>query len=387
MKIGVVKETLPGEKRVALVPSVTAVLIKASHQVLIQSTAGQEGGFLDEQYSCQGAEVLSDRREVFAQADIILQVQGLGANPEEGKEDLALMRAGQVVIAMLDPLWRAKEIEELAKRQVTAFAMELMPRITRAQTMDVLSSMATLAGYKAVLLGANCLARMCPMMTTAAGTITPTKVFVIGAGVAGLQAIATARRLGAVVRGYDVRAAVKEQVESLGARFVEVELETKETEDKGGYAKSQDEQFYRKQRELLCAVVSESDMVITTAMVPASKAPILITADMVAKMSPGAVIVDLAAPRGGNCELTKPDETVVQNGVTILGPTNLPAELAYNASQMYAKNISAFLLNMIKDGTLQLDMADEIISETLVTQNGKVVHPKILELLEKPKGE
>jgi NAD(P) transhydrogenase subunit alpha len=255
---------------------------------------------------------------------------------------------------------------------VTLFALELLPRITRAQSMDVLSSQATVAGYRAVLLAAMALPKMFPMMMTAAGTITPAKVLVVGAGVAGLQAIATAYRLGAVVSAYDVRPAVKEQVQSLGAKFVEMPLDTAAAEAKGGYAQAMDEEFYRRQRELMARVVAESDVVITTAAVPGKKAPVLVTREMVAGMSPGSVIVDLAAERGGNCELTVPGKPVVENGVTILGPINLPAEIAYHASQLYSKNISTFLLSLVKEGQIQLDMEDEVVRDTLVAKDGKV---------------
>ncbi|MDP2954048.1 MAG: NAD(P) transhydrogenase subunit alpha, partial [Chloroflexota bacterium] len=298
--------------------------------------------------------------------------------------DLELLHSGQVVIGFLDPLIPGEALQGLARRGVTAFAVELMPRITRAQSMDALSSMATVAGYKAVLLAANAFHGLFPMMMTAAGTVTPARVFVVGAAVAGLQAIATARRLGAVVEAYDVRPAVKEQVKSLGAKFVELPLETADSEARNGYAKVMDEDFYRRQRELMAKVVAESDVVITTAVVPGAKAPVLITADMVKRMRPGAVIVDLAAERGGNCELTRPGETVVLDRVTIMGPLNLPATVPYHASQMYARNLTSFLLNMVKNGKLELRMEDEIIRETMVTQGGEVVHSRVRELLRLP---
>jgi NAD(P) transhydrogenase subunit alpha len=259
--------------------------------------------------------------------------------------------------------------------------MELMPRITRAQSMDALSSMATIAGYKAVLMAADGLPRMFPMLMTAAGTVSPARLLVIGAGVAGLQAIATARRLGAVVSGYDIRAAVKEQIESLGARFVVLAIESTDAQDKGGYAKAMGEDFYRKQRELLGDVLAEQQVVITTAAVPGKKAPILITREMAERMAPGSVIVDIAAERGGNCELTRPGETVVHNGISILGPVNLPSTIPYHASQMYAKNIATFLKYLIKDGKLVLDREDEIVRETLVTHGGEIVHPRVQEMV------
>lgn len=387
MKIGVPLETFPGERRVALIPDSVGPLVKMGHSVAIQAGAGVEAGYLDEAYSQKGATVVPTREALFQAADAILLVRGLGANPEAGKADLQFMRPGQILIGSFDPLSNPTAMRPVAERNVTAFAMELMPRITRAQSMDVLSSMATIAGYKAVLLAANQAPRMLPMFMTAAGTITPGHVFVIGAGVAGLQAIATAKRLGAVVKAYDVRPAVKEQIESLGAKFVEMELETKGAEDKGGYAKEMGEEFIRKQRELMAKVVAESHLVITTALIPGKKSPVLITADMVRGMMPGSVIVDLAAERGGNCELTKADETISVHGVTILGPTNLPSTVPFHASQMYAKNLVTFMKEITKDGALALDMQNEVHRETLVTRDGAVVHAKVKDLLGEVRSE
>ncbi len=383
MIIGVVKETYPNERRVAIVPATVASLKKAGLDVVVESGAGLEAGYRDEEYSDKGV-ALVGREQVFKQSDIILQVRGFGANPENGKADIEQMREGQIVIGMLDPLWRADCMRELAERKVTAFAMELIPRITRAQAMDVLSSMANIAGYKSALLAASYLPKMFPMMMTAAGSIAPAKVFVIGAGVAGLQAIATAKRLGAVVQAYDVRPAVKEQVESLGAKFVELELEPADGE--GGYAREMDEEFYRKQREMMSRILSEVDVVITTAAIPGKKSPVLITAEMVSQMSAGSVIIDLAAERGGNCELTKADEKVEVDNVSIYGPTNLPSTVPYHASQMYAKNISTFTLNLFKEGQLELNTEDEIIRDTLVCRNGEIVNKRVLEALEALEG-
>ncbi len=380
MIVGVPKETFPGEQRVALIPASVPALTKAELEVLVQAGAGLEAGFLDAEYQEKGAQIVSSREEIFQKADVILQVRTLGANPQKGMEDLKLMREGQVIIGFMEPLTAVEPLQELAKRNVQAFAMELIPRITRAQSMDALSSMATIAGYKAVLLAANHLPRMFPMMMTAAGTIVAARVFVVGAGVAGLQAIATARRLGAVVQAYDVRPAVKEQVMSLGAKFVELELETAEAEDKGGYAKAMDEEFYRKQREMMTKVVAESEVVITTAAVPGKKAPILITEEMVKGMQNGSVILDLAAERGGNCELTRPGEVVQAHGVTIIGALNLPATIPYHASQMYSRNIQNFLLLMAKEGKLEINLDDEILRETLVTQNGQIVNARVKEI-------
>ena len=377
MIAGVVRETYPGERRVALVPAAVVPLGKSGLEVLIEAGAGIEAGYPDDTYRERGARIAADRAEVFARADVIVAVRGLGANPAAGREDLDRMKAGQIVVGMLDPLWRPEACRELAEQGVAAFSLELMPRITRAQSMDVLSSMATISGYKAVLLAAEALPRMFPMLMTAAGTVTPARVFVVGAGVAGLQAIATARRLGAVVHGYDVRPAVREQVESLGGKFVELPLETAQAEGTGGYAKAMDEAFYRRQREMMAKVVAESDVVITTAAVPGKKSPVLVTAEMVRGMGPGSVIVDLAAERGGNCELSQPDQTVVEGGVSILGPTNLPATIPYHASQLYSKNVVTFLSHLVKDGQLAFDIEDEISRETLVTRDGQVVNDRV----------
>jgi NAD(P) transhydrogenase subunit alpha len=366
-----------------MAPSALSVLNKTGAEWLMETGAGARAGFPDAEYAGKGVRILS-RAEVFEKAEVILQVRGPGANPDAGAADLAQMHRGQIVIGFGEPLTSLDAARDLAAHGITFLAMELMPRITRAQSMDALSSMATIAGYKAVLIAANCLPRMFPMLMTAAGTVAPARVLVIGAGVAGLQAIATARRLGAVVSGYDIRAAVKEQIESLGARFVVLEIEAAGAEDKGGYARAMGEDFYRKQREALGAVLAEQNVVITTAAVPGKKAPILITREMVDRMAAGSVIVDIAAERGGNCELTRPGETVDHGGVGILGPLNLPSTVPYHASQMYAKNIATFLKYLIKDGKLTLDRHDEIVRETLVTQAGEVVHAKVRELMGLP---
>ena len=381
MIVGIPAETLPGERRVATIPSTVPALTRAGLDVLVEAGAGRAAGFPDDAYVDKGARLATDRAQVFAEAEAILQVRALGANLVHGRDDLARLRAGQIVIGFSEPLGEPQAARDLAARGVTAFSMELIPRITRAQSMDALSSMATIAGYKAVLMAAETLPRMFPMLMTAAGTITPARVFVVGAGVAGLQAIASARRLGAKVEAYDVRPAVQEQVESLGARFVDLPLDTDTSEDKGGYAKAQDETFYARQREMMSRVVAASDVVITTALIPGRPAPVLITDAMVAGMSPGAVVVDLAAERGGNVEPSRPDETVVAHGVTILGPTNLPATVPYHASQMYAKNLSTLLLHLVTDGKLRLDLSDEITQGTLVSHGGDVVHPRVRELL------
>jgi NAD(P) transhydrogenase subunit alpha len=360
------------------------MLAKAGLEVVIESGAGAAAGYPDSQYQEKGAKVLPDRSGVFAQSEIIVQVLCYGANDKTGAGDLKLLRRGQALIGFMRPLGATEILQQIAQTGVTAFAVELIPRTTRAQSMDALSSMASIAGYKAVLEVGNALPRLFPMMTTSAGTITPSRVLVIGAGVAGLQAIATARRLGAVVSAYDVRPAVKEQVQSLGARFVELPLETQDAQDARGYAKAQDEAFYAKQRELLGRTVAENDAVITTAVVPGKKAPVLVTEAMVKGMAPGSVILDLAAERGGNCEVTHPGETTIAHGVTVMGPINLASGVPYHASQMYARNLTAFMANLIKDGKLRPAESDEIIRETLLTQGGEVVHARVREILGMP---
>ena len=378
MKIAVPVEKVAGEQRVALVPAVIGTLVDAGHEILIETGAGAQSGYSDQEFSQKGAQIVSDRRELFESSDLVLVVQGTFSDKED-LNDLELLRPGQLIIGMLDPLWRFDLVQRLASTGATAFALELIPRITRAQSMDVLSSMATVAGYKAVLIGAEHLPKMFPMMMTAAGTVAPAKVLVIGAGVAGLQAIATARRLGAVVSGYDIRPAVKEQIESLGAKFVDVGIETADAEDKGGYAKEQSRETLERQQEQLAKVVANSDLVIATAAIPGKKSPVIITADMVSQMAPGSVVVDIAADRGGNCELTRSGKTVVEHGVTIIGQMNLASTVPYHASQMYAKNVSTFLDNLIKDGELDMNEEDEIIRETLITKDGNIVHQKLLE--------
>ncbi len=389
MLVGVVKESFPGERRVALVPDIVPLMQKRGYEVAIQAGAGTEAGYLDSAYEAKGAKVLPSRDAVFEQAAIMAHVRFGGANPEHAADDLARYREGQCVVGAADPLSHPERIAELAPKGVNTFGLELIPRTTRAQAMDILSSMATVAGYRAVLWAAERLPKFFPMFMTAAGTVAPAKVFVVGAGVAGLQAIATAKRLGAVVSAYDVRPAVKEEVESLGGKFVEFELETAEGE--GGYAKGMDEAFYAKQREMMIKVVAESDVVITTAAVPGRKAPTLVTKEMVDGMAPGSVIVDLAAERCGNVELTKPDVVVEHHGVTILGPCNVPSTLPFHASQMYSRNVFNFLVNMLskpKDRrdrdhvpTFDLEQEDDILEGTWMTKGGDVVHPALLEKL------
>ncbi len=384
MIIGVPKEIYPGERRVALVPVVLPTLAKAGFEIHIQSGAGIEAGYPDSHYSDKGAKIVADRAAVFAAADIVVQLLCYGSNDINGKQDVPLFRRDQILVGFLRPLGVKDVVEEIARTGVTAFAVELMPRSTRAQSMDALSSMATAAGYKAVLLAADNHPRIFPMLTTAAGTITPSRVFIIGCGVAGLQAIATSRRLGAVTSAYDLRPAVKEQVQSLGGRFVELAIEAKDAQDARGYATAQGEDFYRRQRELLGQVVQESDVVITTAVIPGKKSPVLVTEDMVKGMASGSVIVDVAAERGGNCEITEPGKTVVKHGVTIIGTFNLANGVPYHASMMYARNVTSFLTHLIKDQKLNLNLEDDIVRETLLTRGGEIVQARVREFFTLP---
>jgi H+-translocating NAD(P) transhydrogenase subunit alpha len=382
--IGVPKEIYPGERRVALVPMVVPILAKAGCEVVIEAGAGEEAGYPDSHYVQKGAKIIPERAAVFESADIIVQVLCYGSNDITGKTDLPLLRRDQVLIGFLRPLGSMEVAQEIANTGVTAFSVELVPRTTRAQSMDALSSMGTICGYKAVLIAADTLPRIFPMLTTAAGTITPARVLIIGAGVAGLQAIATARRLGAVASAYDLRPAAKEQVQSLGGRFVELPIEAKDAQDARGYGTAQDESFYARQRELLGRVVAESDVVITAAVVPGKQSPVLVTAEMVKGMAPGSVIFDLASERGGNCELTRTGQTVIEHGVRIIGRINLASGVPYHASQMYARNVTAFILHILKDGKLRLDRDDEIIRETLLTSGGEVLNDRVREFFSLP---
>jgi proton-translocating NAD(P)+ transhydrogenase subunit alpha len=382
--VGVPKEIYPGERRVAFTPLVVPNLTKSGFEVVVQSGAGVAAGYPDEQYAEKGAKLLPDRASVFSTAEIILQVLCCGANDVNGADDLPLLRRGQILVGFLRPLGSAEAVQQVAATGATSFAVELIPRTTRAQSMDALSSMANLAGYKSVLIAADHLPKILPMMTTAAGTITPSKVLIIGVGVAGLQAIATAKRLGAVVSAYDVRPAVKEQVQSLGARFVELPLETGDAQDARGYARAQDEAFYAKQRQLMGQVIAEHDVVITTAVIPGKKAPTLVTAEMVRGMRPGSVIFDLAAERGGNCELTQSGKTVLEHGVTIIGAVNVANGVPYHASQVYAKNLTTFLLNLVKDGKVRAESEDDIIRDTLLTRGGEIVNQRVRESFSMP---
>ena len=379
MVIGVPRESFPGERRVALVPAVVPSLTKAGFQVAIEAGAGLAAGYLDAEYAAKGAQLVAARDEVFRLADVIVQVLCHGSNDRTGRDDLPLFRPGQVLVGFVRPLGQLETIRDLAATGVTAFSIELMPRITRAQSMDALSSMATIAGYKAVLLAADRLPKMFPMLTTAAGTITPARVFVIGAGVAGLQAIATARRLGAVASAYDMRPAAKEQVLSVGGRFVELPIQVADAEDARGYATAQDDTFYKRQADLLGGQVAQSDVVIAAAVVPGKKSPVLVTREMLHRMAHGSVVVDLAAERGGNCEVTRAGEVVEEQGVAVLGSINLASTVPYHASQLYARNVTAFLLHLFRDGQLHADADDQIVRETLVAQSGEIVNARVRE--------
>jgi H+-translocating NAD(P) transhydrogenase subunit alpha len=384
MIVGVPRESFPDERRVALVPVVVPNLTKAGFEVVVEAGAGTSAGYPDAEYAAKGAKIVGSRADVFRAADIVVQVLCYGSNDKTGKADVPLYRKSQALIGFLRPQGSIETIQEIASKGVTSFSVELMPRTTRAQGMDALSSMGTICGYKAVILAADKLPRIFPMLTTAAGTITPGRVFIIGAGVAGLQAISTARRLGAVTSAYDLRPAAKEQVQSLGGRFVELPIEAKDAQDSRGYARAQDETFYQRQRELLGKAVADSDVVITAAVIPGKKPPVLVTKEMVSSMAPGSVIVDLASERGGNCELTKPAEIVVEHGVTIIGTFNLASSVPYHASQMYARNLAAFLVHLVRDGKLQLNLEDEIIRETLLTKDGEVFNARVREFFSLP---
>jgi len=382
--IAVTRELVTGEKRVSLCPNNVQSLIEAGAELWIEHDAGAQAGFSDTDYQSVGAKIISDRDKLFAGADIILQVQGFGSNTENAEQDLKRLKAKQLIIGMMDPLAQPQAASQVAKTGATAIALEMVPRISRAQSMDVLSSMATLAGYRSVLLGAEAAPRILPMLMTAAGTLQPARVLIMGVGVAGLQACATAKRLGAVVEAYDVRPAAREQIISVGATPVELDLPTESSEGAGGYAKEQTEEFLELQRKLMTEVVARQDIIITTAAVPGAKSPILVTEEMLKAMKSGSVVVDMAAERGGNCELTKMGQTVVEHGVTILGPENMASDVAYHASQMYGKNIQTLLELILKDGNINLDFDDEIVAGTVVAHDGEVPHPHMRKLLDLP---
>lgn len=377
MLVAVPKETIPGENRVALIPSSISVLTKAGLEVLVESGAGAGSFYDDPAYEAAGAKIAPNAEALYQAADIVLKVRP----PEPDETDK--LRDGSTLICLMDAFFRMDLMEQLAVKKISGFGLEFVPRITRAQSMDVLSSMAAIAGYRAVIEAAELLPKYFPMLMTSAGTIVPSKVFVIGAGVAGLMAIATAKRLGAMVEAYDTRPAVKEQVESVGARFIEFDLETADAEDKGGYAKAQSDEFYKKQQEQMKAKVATVDVVITTAAIPGKKAPILITDDMLKAMHPGSVIIDLAAERGGNTEGAEAGKVVVKHGIKIVGYTDYPSRSSVHASQLFAKNITTFLLNMVKEGAFSIDLEDEIVKGSLLVHDGQVVHEMIKPLMAK----
>ncbi|MEE8326283.1 MAG: Re/Si-specific NAD(P)(+) transhydrogenase subunit alpha [candidate division NC10 bacterium] len=374
MKVGVPKEIVVGENRVAVVPDAVGLLRKAGPQILFESGAGEGAFFPDRAYEAAGATIVSDPVALFTEADVVLKVQTPVLNPVLGKHEVELMREGTVLISFLQPHSHPDLVNRLVERKITSFSMDLIPRIARAQKMDALSSQSTVAGYKAVLAAASSLGKFFPMLVTAAGTIPPAKVLVLGAGVAGLQAIATARRLGAMVQAYDIRPAVKEQVESLGGTFIELDLGGEKTEDVSGYAEELTAKSQEREKVLLRRHVPEADIVITTALIPGKRAPVLITAEMVQDMKAGSVIVDLAAEAGGNCELTEPDSVVTRYGVTIHGPLNVPSTMPVHASQMYSKNISSLLLQLVRNGKLELDFNDPVINDTCITHEGRARH-------------
>ena len=387
MIIGITRELVAGENRVSLCPDNVQSLVDKGLELWVEQNAGAQAGFSDDDYISVGAKVVSDRDELFAKSDVILQVQSFGSNTENADDDLKRLKAKQLVIGMMDPLAQPQAAQQVADTGATAIALEMVPRISRAQSMDVLSSMATLAGYRSVLLGAEAAPRILPMLMTAAGTLQPARVLIMGVGVAGLQACATAKRLGAVVEAYDVRPAAREQIISVGATPVELDLPTESSEGAGGYAKKQSEEFLRMQREQMTEVVARQDIIITTAAIPGAKSPILVTEDMLKAMKTGSVLVDLAAERGGNCESTQMGKTVVAHGVTIVGPENLASDAAFHASQMYGNNIQTLLELILEEGQINLDFEDEIVAGTVIAHGGEVPHPYMRKLLDLPSLE
>ena len=384
MIIGITRELVAGENRVSLCPDNVQSLVDKGLELWVEQNAGAQAGFSDDDYTSVGAKVVSDRDELFAKSDVILQVQSFGSNTENADDDLKRLKAKQLVIGMMDPLAQPQAAQQVAGTGATAIALEMVPRISRAQSMDVLSSMATLAGYRSVLLGAEAAPRILPMLMTAAGTLQPARVLIMGVGVAGLQACATAKRLGAVVEAYDVRPAAREQIISVGATPVELDLPTESSEGAGGYAKKQSEEFLRMQREQMTEVVARQDIIITTAAIPGAKSPILVTEDMLKAMKTGSVLVDLAAERGGNCESTQVGKTVVAHGVTIVGPENLASDVAFHASQMYGNNIQTLLELILEEGQINLDFEDEIVAGTVIAHAGEVPHPYMRKILDLP---
>ena len=394
MVIGIPKEVLADERRVALLPERVGYLVKKGHELLVESGAGLGAFADDEAYKQAGAQIASGAKDLYARADLVLKVRAPGVNPVDNVDEITLLREGMALVALLDPLNSPRRMGELANKKIAAFSLDAMPRITRAQSMDVLSSMATVAGYRAALLGASHLAKFFPLLMTAAGTVTPAKVLVLGAGVAGLQAIATARRLGAVVQAFDTRPVVREQVESLGATFLTLPLEVEHAQDAGGYARQLDESANKKELELLAEPVRQADVIITTAAIPGARAPILISAEMVASMRPGSVIIDLSSMTGGNCALTELGKTIVAHGVTIDAPANLAATMSIHASQLFGRNLSTYvehiLANGLKSGEgkdgLEVSLDDEIVRSTCITYGGNVMHRATRERLDAAEG-
>jgi NAD(P) transhydrogenase subunit alpha len=374
MLIGVPREVASGERRVALVPEVVAQLTRAGHRVIVERDAGLRAGFTDDAYRAAGCDLVDRPADIYSAAQMILKVQRPARDDSSGEAELDMMKAGTILIGLLQPSGDPALFQQLAERGITACSMELVPRTTRAQMMDALSSQSTVAGYKAVLLAANSLQKFFPMLMTAAGTVRPARVLVIGAGVAGLQAIATARRIGAVVEAFDTRPVVKEQVQSLGATFVELDVHLEDAQDAGGYARELSERHIKREQELIHSRAKQADVIITTALVPGKPAPMLVSAETVRAMRPGSVIVDLAGEQGGNCELTVPGETVVRHDVTIISPLHISSDLAYHASQMYAKNVAALVVLLAPKGELVLNFSDDIIDAVVVTANGDVRH-------------
>src|SRR5712671_3335391 len=374
MLIGVPREIARGERRVALVPEVVSQLTRGGHRIIVERDAGLRAGFTDDSYRAVGCDLADTAAEIYSAAQMILKVQRPGREEDSGEAELDLFKEGSVLIGLLQPSGDPALFQQLAERNIIACSMELVPRTTRAQMMDALSSQSTVAGYKAVLLAANALQKFFPMLMTAAGTVRPAKVLVIGAGVAGLQAIATARRIGAVVEAFDTRPVVKEQVQSLGATFIEIDVHLEDAQDSGGYAKELSKDHIRREKELIHKRALQADVIITTALIPGRPAPMLVSAETVKAMRPGSVIVDLAGEQGGNCELTVPGETVVRHDVTIIAPLHISSDLAYHASQMYAKNVAALVALLAPKGELNLNFGDDIIDAVVVTANGEVRH-------------
>jgi len=373
VKFGIPRETVAGENRVAVIPKTVKSYVEKGHEILIESGAGSKAGFADSEYEDAGATILKGADKIFSDSDVIVKVNRLAHNSELGRDEVEMLSSGKAVIGLLDPLNDTENIEKLVQKNVTVFSMEFLPRITRAQSMDVLSSMSTIAGYKAVLQAAEMLPKFFPLLMTAAGTIPPANVLVIGAGVAGLQAIATAKRLGGKVSAFDTRPVVREQVESLGARFIEMDMD-EDAETEGGYAKEISEEFYKRELEVIGEQAKRSDVIITTALIFGKKAPILVTESMLKEMQAGSVVVDLAGVNGGNCELAEPEKTVVQHDVTLHTPLNLPATLPYHASQMYSKNVSNFVAELFQDDSTEFDFKDQVVNDTCIIRDGEIVN-------------